>query len=174
MKKKILFINFGGLGDEILFLPTVLSVKKEFPDSEITLALEPRSRGISALTDVYDKFLYADIKNKNKYTELISLLFKIWTKKFDIVISSGSNKLISLFLFFTFVKDKYGYYSGKLSELILTKAVKLNKNQYAAGMYHDLVRDITTYNTELPEIRVERKEIEPDTVLIHPDGKDIC
>ena len=39
-KKKILFINFGGLGDEILFLPTIQSVKKEFPNSEITLSLE--------------------------------------------------------------------------------------------------------------------------------------
>ena len=32
---KILFINFGGLGDEILFLPTIISVKKQFPDAEI-------------------------------------------------------------------------------------------------------------------------------------------
>ena len=37
-KKKILFINFGGLGDEIIFLPTIQAVKKEFPNSEITLA----------------------------------------------------------------------------------------------------------------------------------------
>ena len=44
--KRILFINFGGLGDEILFLPTIQSVKKEFPNSQITLALEERSKGI--------------------------------------------------------------------------------------------------------------------------------
>ena len=43
--KRILFINFGGLGDEILFLPTIQSVKKEFPNSRITLALEERSKG---------------------------------------------------------------------------------------------------------------------------------
>ena len=41
MAKKILAINFGGLGDEILFLPALISLKKEFPDSKITLALEP-------------------------------------------------------------------------------------------------------------------------------------
>lgn len=45
MKKKILFINFGGLGDEILFLPTIISTKKEFPDSEITLALRTEKQG---------------------------------------------------------------------------------------------------------------------------------
>ena len=162
MKKKILFINFGGLGDEILFLPSIISVKKDFPDSEITLALEPRSKGI------IDNTLFADIKGKRKYFELLNLLFKIWTKRFDIVISSGSNKFIAVFLFLTFIKKRYGYNSGKLSEILLTKAVKLNKNQYAAKMYHDLVRDVTDINTELPEINVDKHPVEFNTVLIHP------
>ncbi len=165
---KILFINFGGLGDEILFLPTIISVKKQFPDAEITLALEPRSKGVVSLTNIIDKTLFADIKGKNKYTELLKLLFKIWTNKFDMVISSGSNKFISMFLAVTFIPKRYGYDSGKLSEILLTKAVKLNKNQYAAKMYHDLVRSVTEINTELPQIDVPTKAAEANTVLIHP------
>ena len=168
MKKKILFINFGGLGDEILFLPSIISVKKEFPASGITLALEPRSKGITGLTDIIDETLSANIKGKGKYLELLKLLFKIWTKRFDIVISSGSNKFISIFLFLTFIKERYGYNTGKLSGLLLTKAVELNKNQYAASMYHDLVRPLTDIVTELPQINIEKGDTEPDTVLIHP------
>lgn len=165
---RILFINFGGLGDEILFLPTIISIKKQFPNAEITLALEPRSKGVTSLTNIIDKTLFADIKGKDKYKELLFLLFKIWTQNFDMVISSGSNKFISIFLFLTFIKKRYGYDSGRLSEILLTKAVKLNKNQYAAKMYHDLVREITDYDTELPEIQIERNPVEPNTVLIHP------
>lgn len=168
MKKKILFINFGGLGDEILFLPTIISLKKEFPNSEITLALEPRSKGVLSLTNIIDNVLFADIKGNNKYIELFNLLRQIWNKKFDIVISSGSNKFISIFLFLTFIKTRVGYNSGKLSEKLLTHAVKLNKKQYAAKMYHDLVREITKNNTELPEINIEKQTVEPNTVLIHP------
>ena len=168
MKKKILFINFGGLGDEILFLPTIISLKKEFPNSEITLALEPRSKGVLSLTNIIDNVLFADIKGNNKYIELFNLLRQIWNKKFDIVISSGSNKFISIFLFLTFIKTRIGYNSGKLSEKLLTYAVKLNKKQYAAKMYHDLIREITKYNTELPEINIEKQTVEPNTVLIHP------
>ena len=168
MKKKILFINFGGLGDEILFLPTIISLKKEFPNSEITLALEPRSKGVLNLTNIIDNVLFADIKGNNKYIELFNLLRQIWNKKFDIVISSGSNKFISIFLFLTFIKTRIGYNSGKLSEKLLTYAVKLNKKQYAAKMYHDLIREITKYNTELPEINIEKQTVEPNTVLIHP------
>ena len=167
-EKKILFINFGGIGDEILFLPSIISVKKEFPNSRITLALEPRSKGITSLTDIIDETVFADIKKKNKYAELLKLLFKIWTKRYNYVFSSGSNKFISLFLFFTFIKNRYGYDTGKFTKYLLTKAVKLNKNQYAVNMYHDLVSPVTSNKTELPELSIQRKEVIPNSVLIHP------
>ena len=35
-------------------------------------------------------------------------------------------------------------------------------------MYHDLVRPLTNYNTELPEINIKRDNVESGTVLIHP------
>ena len=68
--KKILAINFGGIGDEIFFLPTLLSLKKEYPNSRITLALEPRSKGIKDLTDVIDDVILVDVKGQNKYSEI--------------------------------------------------------------------------------------------------------
>lgn len=166
--KRILFINFGGIGDEILFLPTIQSIKKEFLDSHITLALEERSKGITTLTDVIDETMFADIKGQNKYFELFKLLVKIWRGKFDIVISSGSNKFISIFLFMTFIKEKYGYNTGKLSEFLLTKTTKLNKNQYVVNMYHDLIKNITDKETELPELKIEKRPVIPSSVLIHP------
>ena len=33
--KNILAINFGGIGDEIFFLPTLISLKKAFHNSKI-------------------------------------------------------------------------------------------------------------------------------------------
>ena len=171
--KRILFINFGGLGDEILFLPTILSVKKEFPDSHITLVLEERSKGIQSLTNVIDETLFANIKGKNKYFQMFQILLKIWRGKYkrgkyDLVISSGSNKFIALFLALTFIKKRYGYDTGKLSQMLLTKAIVLNKNQYAVNMYHDLVKYITSKKTELPILNVSKSPIEANSVLIHP------
>ena len=68
----------------------------------------------------------------------------------------------------TLIKKRYGYDTGFLSRLLLTKAVVLNKNQYAVNMYHDLVTPITDIKTELPEIICERKPVIENTVLIHP------
>jgi len=167
-KKRILAINFGGIGDEIFFLPTLISLKKEFLNSEITLALEPRSKGIKDLTDVIDDLILVDVKGKNKYFELIKLILKAKNEKFDIVVSSGGNKFISILLFLTGIKVRCGYDTGKLSQMLLTHAMPLNKKQYACKMYHDLISGITKEFTELPKINVEQREKISNSVLIHP------
>lgn len=170
MKKieRILTINFGGIGDEIFFLPTLISLKKEFPNAHITLALEPRSKGVKSLTNIIDDMLLIDVKGKNKYLEMFKLLIKARLGKYDLVVSSGGNKLISILLFLTGIKVRCGYNTGKLSQKLLTNAMPLNKNQYACKMYHDLIRNITDINTELPKINIETKEKIQNSVLIHP------
>lgn len=166
--KNILAINFGGIGDEIFFLPTLISLKKEFPNSKITLALEPRSKSVKDLTNIIDDLILIDVKGKNKYLELVKLILKARAGKFDIVISSGGNKLISVLLFLTGIKERYGYDTGNLSRKLLTKAIPLNKNQYACKMYHDLVSALTDFVTELPEIDIQPQEKIPNSILIHP------
>lgn len=168
MKKRILAINFGGIGDEIFFLPTIISLRKEFSNAEITLALEPRSKGVKDLTNVIDDLILIDVKGKNKYSELFKLILKARQGNFDIVVSSGGNKLISLLLFLTGIKIRCGYDTGKLSRILLTHAMPLNKNQYACKMYHDLIHNITNNNTELPQINIQTREKITNSVLIHP------
>lgn len=170
--KNILAINFGGIGDEIFFLPALISLKKEFPYSKITLALEPRSKSVKDLNDIIDDLFLIDVKGKNKYFELLKLVYLARKGnergKFDVVISSGGNKLISILLKLTGIKERYGYNTGKLSEMLLTKSVPLNKNQYACDMYHDLVTPLTSHKTYLPEVNVMPQKKIPNSVLIHP------
>ena len=166
--KKILAVNFGGIGDEILFLPALSSLKKEFPDVKITLALEPRSKSVRNLSNLIDDVICVDIKGKHKYFELLKFVLKAISGRFDMVFSSGANQLIPVLLFMTGITYRYGFESGVLSRILLTKAVKLNKNQYASNMYHELVTPVTDYKTEYPEIDAGEIEKEPNSVLIHP------
>ena len=62
--KNALFINYGGLGDEILFLPCLEEFKKSYPNCKITLALEGRAKGIKQLTGLIDNIIEVDIKAK--------------------------------------------------------------------------------------------------------------
>lgn len=166
--KRILTLNFGGIGDEIFFLPTLISLKKEFPQSHITLALEPRSKSVKDLTNVIDDLFLIDVKGKKKYVELLKLICLARKGKFDMIVSAGSNKFISIILWLTGIKERYGYDSGFLSKILLTKAVTLNKNQYACDMYHDLVTPVTNHKTYLPEINISKQDKIANSVLVHP------
>ena len=166
--KNILLINFGGIGDEILFLPVIQNLRKTYPDSKITLCLEGRSSSFLKLTNDIDNSFFIDIKTKNKYIEMLKLYFKALTGRYNLVISSGANKLIPLMLFFTGIKTRVGYASSKLSNRLLTHPVELNQNQYAANMYFDLVKPITNGDFQLPKIKIQDTEKVKDSVLIHP------
>ena len=166
--KNILAINFGGIGDEILFLPALISLKKEFPDSKITLALEPRSKSIIDLTDVIDDTIPVDIKNKNKYTELLKFIHKARKQNYDIAITAGGNKFMSIILYLIGAKNRCGYNCGIISQKLLTHTVPLDKKQYAADMYHDLVVPFTKHKTKLPKININSQQKIKNSILIHP------
>ena len=170
--KKVLLINFGGIGDEILFFPTIKSIKQTYPNAKIYLALEPRSRSAKHLCKYIDKILCVDIKSPFKYWEIIKFLFRVWWRGFDVVFSSGSSKMVSLLLFLTGIKERYGFASGKWSEKFLTKTIELNKKQYAANMYHDLVKivnpDAVCDFPEIDDVVVPEVDCKKPLVLIHP------
>lgn len=164
----ILLINFGGIGDEILFLPVIKSIKKHYENSKITLCLESRSRSIKDLCPEIDNLIFSDIKSENKYFELLKLYFNALFGKYDVVISSGANKFIPLLLFFTGIKKRIGYKNSSFTNKLLTESVELNQNQYAGRMYHDLVKNFTNEEYSDPEILVEKSELTKDMILVHP------
>ena len=166
--KNILLINFGGIGDEILFMPVIQNLRKNYPDAKITLCLEGRSSSFVKLTSLLNSHFCIDIKTKNKYIEMLKLYFKALFGRHDLVISAGGNALIAPLLFFTGIKTRVGYNTSSLAKKFLTHAVELNKNQYASMMYFDLVKPITNGEFELPCIEVEELEKNPNSVLVHP------
>ncbi len=158
---KLLAINFGGLGDEVLFLPTLKSIRHAKPDWEITLLTEPRSKGISQLSRLIDKNILFDIKKiPLKPGDYIDLVSMIRAGKYDIVLSSGSSTKVSLLLYLTGIPTRVGYDSGAISNMLLSKAVRLNKEQYAAYMYHDLVKGLGIETTPAsPQIDLDQNSL---------------
>lgn len=162
MQKRLLVINFGGLGDQVLFFP----VLEHFRDCFITLVTEPRSKAAGELTDLIDEIFISNLKNN--IFDGFSLLIKAYSGRYDAVISSGSSKFIPALLFLTGIRERIGYNTGILSRLLLTKAGRLNKNQYAANMYHDLIS--ISSETKIPEIKIcpKNKPSVQKRIVIHP------
>lgn len=141
--KKIAFINFGGIGDEILFAPVIEEVKKYLPQAHTTLFLERRSRAVKDLLDV-DAIKELDVQGQSR----LKLFFLLWkmlrSKYFDVVISSGSSPFIPVLLFLSGIPVRVGFQTGGVSKACLTVeaplAPKNDRKGYAAVMYFALAQ----------------------------------
>lgn len=155
-RTRVLAINFGGIGDEVLFLPALEAVRRVLPDCDLTLLLEPRSRSVEQITKLIDHTVTFDIKKKPLYlADLLQLLGTLRSGAYDLVISSGGSKPVSILLFLSGIAARIGYDSGPLSRKILTAAVPLNKDQYAAVMYHDLSKGLQELKTLPDALRID-------------------
>lgn len=143
---KVLAINFGGIGDEVLFLPTLERIKELAPDCELTLLVEPRSKSVMEVTNLIDKIITFDIKKKPLTPfDLIALTMLLRKGGYDMVISSGSSPMVAMLLFLSGIKLRVGYDAGSPVKSLLTHPVKLLRDQYAADMYHDLTKGMANY-----------------------------
>ena len=162
--KKILLICFGGLGDIILFYPLIKSVEDLYPDSKISILVEPRSKIAAEKNTNISQVITFDLKNKPKIKDYISLINTLRAEKFDTAISMGRSATVPLLLFLSGAKNRIGYATNRL-KFLYTKSVELNENQYAAKMYFDLLKGIgieTDNFNPIPEIN---KDKYPDIIL---------
>jgi lipopolysaccharide heptosyltransferase II len=136
--KKILVVNFGGIGDEILFFPVVQSLREAYPQAHLSALVEPRCKGIMAFNPAVDEVFTFDAKHNPRKRDFLRLVWALRSKNFDLVITAGSSPLMALLAWLTGAPQRVGYATHRYT-FLLTLAVPLNKAQYAAHMYHDLV-----------------------------------
>jgi heptosyltransferase II len=92
--KDILIIRPGGIGDAVLLIPTINSIKKSYPNSHITILAELRNREVFSLVPQVDMVLCYD-----RPRDFAKALFG----KFDVVIDTEQSYLLSA-IFARFVR----------------------------------------------------------------------
>jgi len=189
--KKIMLFCFGGIGDVILFFPVIKTLHQLYPFSEITLVTEPRCKSVAEKNLLVKKVLTFDLKNKPSLKDFSKFIKELRREKADLALSMGSSMLVPVMLFLTGAKYRVGYATNKL-KFLNTKSVPLNKQQYAAKMYFDLLKGVTIdvdILNPVPEMEIpeeskkwadelfENKKIEKSEkekiVLIHPGASKI-
>lgn len=138
--ERIALLNFGGIGDEILFSPVVHAVRQALPDAHMTLVLEARSGRIRELLPQIDATVEVELQKLSRGALFFRLLKILRGRHFDAVISSGSSPFIALLLWCSGIPVRIGYDSGSLSRKLLTQAAPLNRKAYAGEMYYSLAR----------------------------------
>jgi putative inorganic carbon (hco3(-)) transporter len=140
--KRIALINWGGIGDEILFSPVVRALKQAYPEATLTLALEHRSRSIQDVLPELDAVYPVELGRHRRAALFARLLSWLRRGQFDMVVSAGSHPAIAPLLWLSGVRVRVGFDVGPLSRWCLTHAAPLERDVYAGLMYFRLAQAV--------------------------------
>ena len=105
--KKILIIKLAAIGDSILLIPMLRTLRKSFPDSEISFVCSSINRSvvdkIPYLNKIINCEIYSFLKSPLNFIRFISLLRR---ENYDVVIDAGQweriNSIITILIRYQF------------------------------------------------------------------------
>lgn len=156
---RILTLVPGGIGDQILFFPTLADLKKANPQAKIDVLVEPRSQSAYRVCSDVNEVLLFDYKNRNSLADYLNLLGIIRDREYEVALSLGRRWTVGFLLWLNGIPLRVGYESA--GSLFLSNTVPLKTEQYAAAMYHDLLQGLNI-NTPCPppKVNVPKSDIQ--------------
>ncbi len=140
MLMRVLALVPGGIGDQLLFFPTLEDLKRTYPDAVIDVVVEPRAKAAYRVCQSVNDVVLFDFKDRNSPADWANLLGIMRDRDYDLALSLGQRWGVAFLLWLTGVPVRVGYESP--ASWLLTNSVPLKPEQYAADMYHDLLQGI--------------------------------
>ncbi|NEO88068.1 MAG: glycosyltransferase family 9 protein [Spirulina sp. SIO3F2] len=175
---RILALVPGGIGDQVLFFPTLASLKAAYPEAKIDVLVEPRSKVAYRVCPSVHEVLLFDYKDNNGLADYLNLIGMLRDREYEAAVALGQRWSVGLLLWLNGIGKRVGYVSGK--DWFWTDTVPLNRKQYAAAMYHDLVQGfgidagfappqlaVPRADIEWAEAQQQRLDIKEGYILIH-------
>jgi len=134
---RILALVPGDIGNQILFFPTLETIKQQYPQASIDVLVEPRSKKAYRVCKNVDDVLVFDFQDRNSFADYLNLLGTVRDREYDALISLKTTWRIKLLLWLNGIPTRIGYHDD--ASLYLSNAVVRKPEQHRAEMYHDLV-----------------------------------
>ncbi|MBR8828398.1 MAG: glycosyltransferase family 9 protein [Gomphosphaeria aponina SAG 52.96 = DSM 107014] len=153
---KILALVPGGIGDQLLFFPTLETLTHQYPHAAIDVIVEPRAKTAYRVCKYVREVLTFDYKDSNSMADYLNLLGVIRDREYDIALTLGRRWTVGLLLWLNGIPVRVGYNNSWL----ISNPVALKTEQYAAWMYHDLLRGLGIQSPCPPmKINVPKEDI---------------
>jgi heptosyltransferase-2 len=120
--KNILIIQTAYLGDVILALPMVQTIKNHFPESDIDFLCIPNTAQVLQNNPYLKRIIPYDKKGGDKLDKFIEVLLEIRENNYDAVICPHRFFRSALLTYYSEAKIRIGFYENSLSFLLTHKA----------------------------------------------------
>ncbi|XHU96409.1 MAG: glycosyltransferase family 9 protein [cyanobacterium endosymbiont of Rhopalodia gibba] len=134
---RILTLVPGGVGDQILFFPTLEALKTQYPNATIDVMVEPRAKSAYRVCPCVHEVLIFNYQDRNGLAEYLNVLGMIRDREYDIAFNLGQKWTIDLLLWLNGIPLRIGYRSQ--TSWFVSNPVPLKTKQYAPHVAHDLL-----------------------------------
>ena len=148
---RVLALIPGDIGNQLLFFPTLETIKQQYPQAAIDVLVEPRSKKAYRVCKNVDDVLVFDFQDRNSFADYLNLLGTVRDREYDVLISLKTSWRIKLLLWLNGIPTRIGYRDDSAS--YLSTAVERKLQQYRAEMYHDLLTGLNI-QTACPPITI--------------------
>jgi lipopolysaccharide heptosyltransferase II len=115
----ILVIKLSAIGDVILSIPSLRSIRAKYPDATIKVLVGLQAREVLDRCPYIDDRIVYDPFGKDKgFKGLLNISSDLRKNCFDIVIDLQNNKKSHILAFMSMAPSRYGYANGKFSFLL--------------------------------------------------------
>ncbi|BAY84108.1 family 9 glycosyl transferase [Calothrix parasitica NIES-267] len=139
----------GGIGEQILFFPTLDSLKRKYNTSTIDVVCEPSSKAAYRVSKSVSSVSTFDFDDRNSMADWGNLIGVIRDKEYDVAITSSQSWFTGLLLWLTGINTRVGFQGN--ASMFFNRVVARNEKQYAARTYHNLLEGLGI-NSTCPEL----------------------
>jgi ADP-heptose:LPS heptosyltransferase len=131
----------GGIGDQILFFPTLDALKQSYPDAEVDVVVEPGAKSAYRLSKVVNDVLTFDYQDRNSPADWANLLGVMRDRCYTAALYAGKGWGVELLLWLTGIPTRIGY-TNSAGKIFLTNTIPFKAEQYIAHQYCDLLQGL--------------------------------
>lgn len=148
---RILCLVPGGIGEQILFFPTLKNLKQHYANVAIDVVVEPNAKAAYRVCQDVSETIVFDYKDRSSLADYLNILGIIRDREYDAAISLSNRWTLGLLLWLNGIPVRIGYQSQ--FSWVFSHLIGLKKEQYTAYMYHDLLQGLGIH-TPCPEVKI--------------------
>jgi len=170
---KILVIHTFGLGDMIMFTPTLEKLFELYPEAEVDFVIFQEAASFPIEKADQINRIY---RSSYRIRDLLSILIKLRVQKYDIsLVTSGTSAYkAGIFSFLIGAKERIGEYKSWVESLFYTKAIKYIENIHRVENNYKLLCDEEVkHRVKIYGIKKAQRVDKKIRVGIHPGSNPL-
>jgi ADP-heptose:LPS heptosyltransferase len=149
----------GGIGNQVLFFPTLETLKQTYPDACIDVITDPSSTGVYQIYPQVRRAIPFDFSDRNSLADWSNLLGIIREQEYEMVLSAQPGWEVGVLLWLCGIPTRVGYRES--GNWFLNAAVPDQPSQSPGQRYHHLTTGLNLHSPcPPPRLKLSRKDLE--------------